>query len=91
MHHPLLAHSLCYIRQPLNFITLFWLCHNVDTLHDNILVIVSLQHRCLQAWAYQGNARIVDASLSSNFTKIGYSIKDEVQWMNIYLPCPDTR
>ena len=45
----------------------------------------------LQAWAYQGNARIVDASLSSNFTKIGYSIKDEVQWMNIYFPCPDTR
>ena len=50
---------------------------------------LTCDHRCLQAWAYQGNARVVDASLASNFTKIGYSIKDKVQWMNCHARAQD--
>ena len=31
-------------------------------------------HRCLQAWAYQGNVQVDDACCTSDFIKIRFSI-----------------
>ena len=42
-------------------------------------------HRCLQAWSYQGNARIIGDPYTFN---LGFSVIDTVQWRMIYLPCP---
>ena len=45
-----------------------------------------MQHRSLQAWVYQGNAR---APLPSDFTETGYSIEEKkMQWMNHLFAIP---
>ena len=43
-------------------------------------------HRCLQAWAYQGNAWVVGEPYASN---LGFCIIDTIQWTIICLPCLD--
>ena len=35
---------------------------------------VSYKHRCLQAWAYQGNAQVDDASHTMILLKVGFTI-----------------
>ena len=41
---------------------------------DKLIASVYAVHRCLQAWAYQGNAQVDDACCISDFIKIRFSI-----------------